>query len=162
MSSALRRSDGGSARNRPPAPAKPARGFDIEAMRQGIAAAMTRSKREIPHYYMTHEVDLQKATDWLAQKNADVGPAERLLMGALFVKATALAAKAVDGINGHFDKDGFTRSESVNAGVAVALRGGGLVAPAVPAADELSLAGLMAPCATWWRARGRAGYARPR
>jgi pyruvate dehydrogenase E2 component (dihydrolipoamide acetyltransferase) len=49
-----------------------------------------------------------KATDWLAQKNADVGPAERLLMGALFVKATALAAKAVDGINGHFDKDGFT------------------------------------------------------
>jgi pyruvate dehydrogenase E2 component (dihydrolipoamide acetyltransferase) len=125
------------------APAKPARGFDIEAMRQGIAAAMTRSKREIPHYYMTHEVDLQKATDWLAQKNADVGPAERLLMGALFVKATALAAKAVDGINGHFDKDGFTRSESVNAGVAVALRGGGLVAPAVPAADELSLAKLM-------------------
>jgi pyruvate dehydrogenase E2 component (dihydrolipoamide acetyltransferase) len=125
------------------APAKPARGFDIEAMRQGIAAAMTRSKREIPHYYMTHEVDLQKATDWLAQKNADVGPAERLLMGALFVKATALAAKAVDGINGHFDKDGFTRSESVNAGVAVALRGGGLVAPAVPAADELSLAELM-------------------
>jgi pyruvate dehydrogenase E2 component (dihydrolipoamide acetyltransferase) len=40
------------------APAKPARGFDIEAMRQGIAAAMTRSKREIPHYYMSHEADL--------------------------------------------------------------------------------------------------------
>jgi pyruvate dehydrogenase E2 component (dihydrolipoamide acetyltransferase) len=144
------------------APAKPARGFDIEAMRQGIAAAMTRSKREIPHYYMTHEVDLQKATDWLAQKNADVGPAERLLMGALFVKATALAAKAVDGINGHFDKDGFTRSESVNAGVAVALRGGGLVAPAVPAADELSLAELMDAMRDVV-ARARAGAcARPR
>lgn len=121
-----------------------ARGFDIEAMRQGIAAAMTRSKREIPHYYMTHEVDLQQATDWLAQKNADVGPADRLLMGALFVKATALAAKQVDGLNGHFNKDGFTRSEAVNAGVAVALRGGGLVAPAIPAADRLSLAELMA------------------
>ncbi|WP_375589074.1 dihydrolipoamide acetyltransferase family protein [Hoeflea alexandrii] len=124
-------------------PAKPTRGFDAEAMRQGIAAAMSRSKREIPHYYMTHEVDLQQATDWLVQKNADVGPADRLLMGALFVKATALAAKQVDGLNGHFDKDGFTRSETVNAGVAVALRGGGLVAPAIPAADELSLAQLM-------------------
>lgn len=126
------------------APTKPARGFDVEAMRQGIAAAMTRSKREIPHYYMTHEVDLQQATDWLVQKNADVGPADRLLMGALFVKATALAAKQVDGLNGHFNKDGFTRSEAVNAGVAVALRGGGLVAPAIPAADRLSLAELMA------------------
>ena len=125
-------------------PAKPTRGFDAEAMRHGIAAAMTRSKREIPHYYMTHEVDLQQATDWLVQKNADVGPADRLLMGALFVKATALAAKQVDGLNGHFDKDGFTRSETVNAGVAVALRGGGLVAPAIPAADQLSLAELMA------------------
>lgn len=125
-------------------PAKPTRGFDAEAMRQGIAAAMTRSKREIPHYYMTHEVDLQQATDWLVQKNADVGPADRLLMGALFVKATALAAKQVDGLNGHFDKDGFTRSETINAGVAVALRGGGLVAPAIPDADEKSLAELMA------------------
>lgn len=128
----------------PAAPAKPARGFDVEAMRQGIAAAMTRSKREIPHYYMTHEVDLQRATDWLTQKNADVVPADRLLMGALFVKATALAAKAVEGINGHFEQGAYVPSETVNAGVAVALRGGGLVAPAIPDADEKSLAGLMA------------------
>jgi pyruvate dehydrogenase E2 component (dihydrolipoamide acetyltransferase) len=128
----------------PAPPSKPARGFDIEAMRQGIAAAMARSKREIPHYYMTQEVDLQRATDWLARKNADVAPADRLLMGALFVKATALAAKSVDGINGHFEQGAYVPSETVNAGVAVALRGGGLVAPAIPDADEKSLAGLMA------------------
>lgn len=128
----------------PTAQAKPVRGFDIEAMRQGIAAAMARSKREIPHYYMTHEVDLQQATDWLARKNADVGPADRLLMGALFVKATALAAKAVDGVNGHFEDGTYTPSKTVNAGVAVALRGGGLVAPAIRAADEMTLADLMA------------------
>ncbi|MBU4529569.1 MAG: 2-oxo acid dehydrogenase subunit E2 [Hoeflea sp.] len=123
---------------------KPVRGFDIEAMRQGIAAAMTRSKREIPHYYMTHEVDLQHATEWLAAKNADVGPADRLLMGALFVKATALAAKAVDGLNGTFEQGVYRPSESVNAGVAVALRGGGLVAPAIPAAEDKTLAEVMA------------------
>jgi len=127
-----------------PAPArKPGRGFDIEAMRKGIAAAMARSKREIPHYYMTHEVDLQQATDWLARNNADVGPADRLLMGALFVKAAALAAKTVDGINGHFEDGTYSPSKIVNAGVAVALRGGGLVAPAIPAADEMTLPELM-------------------
>lgn len=139
--------------------AKPVRGFDIEAMRQGIAAAMARSKREIPHYYMTHEVDLQQATDWLTRKNADVGPADRLLMGALFVKATALAAKAVDGVNGHFEDGTYTPSETVNAGVAVALRGGGLVAPAIRAADEMTLADLMAAMRDLV-ARARAGRLR--
>jgi len=143
----------------PAALAKPARGFDIEAMRQGIAAAMARSKREIPHYYMTHEVDLQQATDWLARKNADVGPAERLLMGALFVKATALAAKTVDGVNGHFEDETYTPSKTVNAGVAVALRGGGLVAPAIRAADEMTLPELMAAMRDLV-ARARAGRLR--
>jgi pyruvate dehydrogenase E2 component (dihydrolipoamide acetyltransferase) len=141
------------------APSKPARGFDVEAMRQGIAAAMTRSKREIPHYYMTHEVDLQQATDWLTRKNADVGPADRLLMGALFVKATALAAKEVDGLNGHFDKGAYVASETVNAGVAVALRGGGLVAPAIPATDGKTLAEVMAAMRDLV-ARARAGRLR--
>lgn len=128
---------------KPAAARKPGRGFDLEAMRQGIAAAMTRSKREIPHYYMTHEMDLQQATDWLTRKNADVAPAERLLMGALFVKATALAAREVEGVNGHFEQGAYVPSTAVNAGVAVALRGGGLVAPAIPGADEMSLAALM-------------------
>ena len=141
------------------APSKPARGFDIEAMRQGIAAAMTRSKREIPHYYMTHEVDLQRATDWLAARNADLEPANRVLMGALFVKATALAAKAVDGVNGWFEHDAFSPSAAVNAGVAVALRGGGLVAPAIPAADQKTLAELMAAMRDLV-ARARAGRLR--
>jgi len=143
-----------------PAPArKPGRGFDIEAMRQGIAAAMARSKREIPHYYMSHEVDLQIATDWLAQKNADTGPADRLLMGALLVKASALAATAVDGINGTFENGTYTQSPVVNAGVAVALRGGGLVAPAVPAADGMTLPDLMAAMRDLV-ARARAGRLR--
>jgi pyruvate dehydrogenase E2 component (dihydrolipoamide acetyltransferase) len=143
----------------PAASAKPARGFDIEAMRQGIAAAMARSKREIPHYYMTQEIDLQCATDWLARKNANLGPAERLLMGALFVKATALAAKAVDGVNGHFENETYAPSKTVNAGVAVALRGGGLVAPAIRAADEMDLSDLMAAMRDLV-ARARAGRLR--
>ena len=142
------------------APSTPARGFNIEAMRQGIAAAMARSKREIPHYYMTHEMDLQQATDWLARKNADVGPADRLLMGALFVKATALAAKAAKGIKGSFEQGVYAFSETVNTGVAVALRGGGLVAPAIPAAGRTRpWARSWPPCAIWLPGPARDGFA---
>lgn len=138
---------------------KPVRGFDIDAMRQGIAAAMARSKREIPHYYMTHEIDLQHATEWLASKNAGLEPAQRLLMGALFVKATALAAKTVDGLNGTFEQGVYRSSQTVNIGVAVALRGGGLVAPAIPAAQDRSLAEAMAAMRDLV-ARARAGRLR--
>ncbi len=116
----------------------------MAAMRAAIAAAMTRSKREIPHYYLMHSVDVQAATDWLEAQNATRGPQDRLLMGALFVKAAAMAAKRSKGINGHYADDKFHSADAVHAGVAVALRGGGLVAPAIHDADTLPLDDLMA------------------
>ncbi len=124
--------------------AKPAAtGFDPDAMRAAIAAAMARSKREIPHYYLFHQIDLQAATDWLAEINAARPPDRRLVMGLLFVRATALALKAAPELNGVWRRGGFEPSGPVHAGVAVSLRGGGLVAPALHDADTLELDALM-------------------
>jgi pyruvate dehydrogenase E2 component (dihydrolipoamide acetyltransferase) len=78
-------------------------------------------------------------TDWLAATNADRPPARRLLLGALLVRATALAAASVKVLNGHYTDDGFAPSDAVNVGVAIALRGGGLVAPALIDADDMTL-----------------------
>lgn len=119
-------------------------GLDKDAMRTAIANAMARSKREIPHYYLTRTIDLQAAVDWLAATNAKRTPDTRLLMGALFVKASALAAAQVAQMNGHYDAEGFHPAKAVHAGVAVALRGGGLVAPALHDAETLPLDTLMA------------------
>jgi len=113
-------------------------------MRKAIAAAMARSKREIPHYYLQHSIDLEAATTWLAEANAERTPPERLLMAALFVKATALALKQYPEFNGHFVDGRMERSESVHLGVAVAIRGGGLIAPAIHDADTLDVGSLMA------------------
>ncbi|MDX9999163.1 MAG: dihydrolipoamide acetyltransferase family protein [Phenylobacterium sp.] len=124
-------------------PARPA-GFDFTQMRAAIAAAMARSKREIPHYYLSDAVDLQPAADWLARTNAERPPERRLLMGALFAKATALAARAYPEFNGHFAEGAFRPSAAIHLGVAIAIRGGGLVAPAVHDAADLSLDDLMA------------------
>ena len=87
--------------------AKP--GLDLAAMRAAIAAAMARSKREIPHYYLAQTVDLQPATDWLSATNAARPPEARLLMGALFVKAAARAARAVPEMNGWHEGGVFRR-----------------------------------------------------
>ncbi|WP_127901162.1 dihydrolipoamide acetyltransferase family protein [Solirhodobacter olei] len=126
-----------------PTSAAPDRGAFIAEMRRAIAAAMTRSKREIPHYYVTHTVDLGAAMAWLDAVNAGRPPEERLLMGALLMKAVALAAASEAAFNGHFGPEGFHPTERVHLGLAVALRGGGLVAPAILDADRLSLAALM-------------------
>ena len=128
-------------------------------MRSAIAAAMARSKREIPHYYISHTVDLGSATDWLARTNDGKPPEDRVLMGALLAKAVALGARDIAEVNGHFQGDAFAPSQQVHLGLAVALRGGGLVAPAILDADSLSLAELMASMRDL-TARARAGRLR--
>ncbi len=57
------------------APRAARRGFDSTTMRRAIGAAMSRSKREIPHYYLSHTADMGAAQDWLASTNADRPPA---------------------------------------------------------------------------------------
>jgi pyruvate dehydrogenase E2 component (dihydrolipoamide acetyltransferase) len=122
---------------------KPARGFDLDAMRVAIAAAMARSKREIPHYYLEDRVDVTAAQDWLARANASRPPDARLLMGALATKAVAVAAARHRAFNGFFRDGRFEAAASVHIGVAVAIRGGGLVAPAIHDAARITLDELM-------------------
>ena len=114
-----------------------------EGMREAIAAAMSRSKREIPHYYLSTQVDVAAAVDWLAVHNASVPVTERLLFAALLLKALALTCRGTPGFSG-FHRDGrYEESPAVHVGVAVALRGGGLVAPAIMDTADKPLAGLM-------------------
>lgn len=112
-------------------------------MRRAIAAAMARSKREIPHYYLSHSFDVSAAQDWLEAYNARHPAPERLLFGALLMKAAALALGEFPEFNGYFEKDGFVPSEPIHIGMAISLRGGGLIAPAIHDTDKLQLAELM-------------------
>jgi pyruvate dehydrogenase E2 component (dihydrolipoamide acetyltransferase) len=128
----------------PAAPAARAGAFNLEQMRAAIAAAMTRSKREIPHYYLANTVDIGAASAWVAARNAERPPETRLLIGALFVKATALAAKSFPEFNGKHEGGAFAPSAAVHAGVAISIRGGGLIAPAIHDAGDLPLDELMA------------------
>ena len=122
---------------------KRAPGLDLNAMRTAIAAAMARSKREIPHYYLEHQVDITACEHWLAQKNATLPPDNRLLIGALSIKSVALTARRFPAFNGFYRNDKFEPAAAVHVGVAIAIRGGGLAAPALHDADQLSLDELM-------------------
>jgi len=120
-------------------------GLDLGRMRQAIAAAMARSKREIPHYYLATDIDVSTALKWLEEKNAGRTPGERLLPAVLTLKAVALAVKKHPAFNGTFEPaTGFAPSGAVHLGVAIAIRGGGLASPAIHDCDTLSLDALMA------------------
>jgi pyruvate dehydrogenase E2 component (dihydrolipoamide acetyltransferase) len=119
-------------------------GPDLTSMRRAIAGAMARSKREIPHYYLATTVDIEDTLRWLADLNAAKPPADRILAFAVFLKATALALRKHREFNGVFENDEYQASDRINPGVAIAIRGGGLVAPAIHSADEMPLDDLMA------------------
>lgn len=117
--------------------------FDPAQMRAAIAASVSRSKREIPHYYLMQDIDFAASQDWLTQYNAARPPAQRLLPAVLLLKATALALRAVPQLNGFHEGGGVRLVSSIHVGWAVALRGGGLIAPALHDADRQGLADLM-------------------
>ena len=124
-------------------PAKTGPGLDLTAMRRAISAAMARSKREIPHYYLMHRIEMSRALEWLDRYNADRPPPDRLLLSAIILKASALALGEFPEFNGFYESDHFVPSKPVHLGNAIAIRGGGLAAPCIRDAANLPLAELM-------------------
>ena len=119
-------------------------GLDMSEMRRAIAAAMSRAKREIPHYYLTHEIDLQSAQDRLTALNAGRTPDRRLLMGALLIHAAVKALAKVPELNGRYEAEPYAASGAIHCGMAVAMRGGGLIAPAILEAQTMDTDAIMA------------------
>jgi pyruvate dehydrogenase E2 component (dihydrolipoamide acetyltransferase) len=105
---------------------------------------MAKSKREIPHYYLGSTIDVTRAQDWLTQENAKRAVKERILFAAVLLKAVASALPEVPELNGFWIDGAFRPSAAVHLGVGIALRGGGLIAPAIHEANTKSVAELMA------------------
>ena len=146
------------------APAKPAAATAPATDRQteirrAIASAMSRSKREIPHYYLLETIPMARAQQWLAQANEGRPITTRLLMAALQLKAVALALQRFPELNGFYSDGQFNPAKAAHLGVAISLRQGGLIAPALHNVDQLPLDTLMPALADLVK-RTRAGSLR--
>ena len=130
-----------------------------KAMRKAIAAAMSRSKREIPHYYLSETIPMAKALAWLQQRNQGLPITERILPAVLLLKAVAVALQRTPQLNGFYRDGQFEPGVAVHAGVAISLRGGGLVAPAIHDTQAKPIEQLMRELADLVK-RARAGSLR--
>jgi pyruvate dehydrogenase E2 component (dihydrolipoamide acetyltransferase) len=97
----------------------------MEEMRKAIAAAMTRSKRTIPHFYLSETIDVDPAIRFLEDRNAGRPPTERVLFGAVFVRAATMRrGEGSRSMNGHYTRRRLSSPPTVvNPGIAVALAG---------------------------------------
>ncbi len=111
--------------------------------RETIAALMSRANRDIPHYYVATTADMQAVTTWLRKANRDRPVSERIVPAAAILKAAALAARAHPELNGFWTDGAFVPAADVHLGVAVRVRHGALVAPAIHGAADLDLVTLM-------------------
>jgi pyruvate dehydrogenase E2 component (dihydrolipoamide acetyltransferase) len=126
-----------------PVAEKPAAKDYQTAMRRAIAAAMARSKREIPHYYLQMRLDMSRTLRWLESENLKRPIKDRILPVVPLIKAVSLALRDVPELNGYWIDDRHQISEAINLGFVIALRQGGLIAPAILNADEKCLDELM-------------------
>jgi len=129
----------GSAPIPPPARTPAPTADQTAAMRHAIGAAMAKSKREIPHYYLATAIDMSGALAWLEAENLARPVTDRLLSSVLLLRAVALAVRDVPEMNGYWIDGAFQPGKAVHIGVAISLRTGGLIAPAIHDVDRMSI-----------------------
>lgn len=118
---------------------KTEKAFSGVNLREAIAIVMSRSKREIPHYYLKKRISLDSLMNWLDEANKMLDPTDRLLLLALLMRAVIVALKNFPEMNGYFKKGSFEASNKVNLGIAFSIKGGGVMVPAILDADQMNL-----------------------
>jgi len=110
-----------------------------ESMRQAIAAAMSLSNAEIPHYYLSTSINMTPALEYLKALNKERSIKDRILPVALLIRAVTLALKKVPQLNGFWIDGSHQISEEIHPGIAIALRKEGLMTPALLNAADKNL-----------------------
>jgi len=113
-----------------------------DSIRMAVAAAMSRSNREIPHYYLELRIDMSRSLDWLKELNKNRTSEKRVLPVVLLLKAVARALRDVPQLNAVWE-NGLQVKEDVNIGFVVALRTGGILIPAIRNADTKNVEEMM-------------------
>jgi pyruvate dehydrogenase E2 component (dihydrolipoamide acetyltransferase) len=131
-----------SAQASPEAPKSKPSSVDSSAIRKAVAAAMSKSNREIPHYYLEATIDMSKALQWLAAFNKNQSPKNRLLSAVLLIKAVAKALEQVPELNATWE-DGLVLKKDIHVGFVVSIKEGGIIVPAIHHANQKSLPEIM-------------------
>lgn len=112
---------------------------ELSQMRRMIAQRMAESKREVPHFYVTMEVDMDEAVRFKKSLEATELFEEDITFNDIIIKAAVLALARHPRINASYENDGVLLHPSINVGMAVAVEDG-LIVPVIKDCQQLTLA----------------------
>ena len=119
--------------------AKEERFVSHSAMRRTIAARLTESKQQAPHFYLTVDCEIDALLAARKSMNEMAGEGVKISVNDMIVRAAAQALMQVPDVNGSYEADGCRYFADADICIAVALEGG-LVTPVIPAAQDKGLA----------------------
>lgn len=108
-------------------------------LRRAIASKMVKSKREIPHYYLHQRMSLDPMMAWLDKVNQVRDMEARLMTASVLLRALVKTLQENPDLNGHYVDQNFLPSSAIHLGVAIALKSGGVLVPAILDAQAMSL-----------------------
>lgn len=114
--------------------------IDVTNMRKRIVAVTVESKQQIPHFYVTTEIDVEALLGLRKQLNDSLPEnATKITVNDLIVKAAALTLRDFPNLNTHYYGDKLVRHKRIHIGIAVALPTGGLMYVVARDADKTAL-----------------------
>jgi len=111
---------------------------DLSRMRQTIAKVTSDSKRDTPHFYVSSEVDMTKATEMRGDLNEVLASESRVSVNDLVVKACAMALQKFPKFNAFYQGGHLQMNPDINIGIAIALESG-LIVPGINGCQAKSL-----------------------
>ena len=107
----------------------------LDGMRRTIAKRLSESFRDVPHFPLNVDIEIDKLLEVRKQLNAQAETmGGKISVNDLIIKATALALKAVPEANASFSDEGILMHHHADVAVAVAIDGG-LITPIVRNAE---------------------------
>jgi pyruvate dehydrogenase E2 component (dihydrolipoamide acetyltransferase) len=131
----------------------------LTGMRKTIARRLTESFRDIPHFPLTMDLEIDKLLEARQRLNNALGNEIRVSVNDIVIRAAALALKKVPDANASFTPEGIALHKHADIAMAVAIDGG-LITPIIRAAETKGLAQISAE-AKDLAARARSGKLKP-
>ena len=112
-------------------------------MRQAIARVTVDSKQQAPHFYVTAEIDMERAMSLRREVNEALPAEQRVSVNDLVIRACAIALGRHPKFNAFYREDHLQYNDAVNVGIAISLEAG-LIVPGISDCGNKSLAEIAA------------------
>jgi pyruvate dehydrogenase E2 component (dihydrolipoamide acetyltransferase) len=110
----------------------------LDGMRRTIAKRLTESARDVPHFPLNIDCEIDELLAMRKDLNAQAPEGIKISVNDMLIRASALALKQVPDANASFTPDGIAYHHHADVAVAVAIDGG-LITPIVREAENKGL-----------------------